>query len=118
MFLSQISCFCLWAWFWCYVLRPEFSILAKVLQRHLLAGRSEAQRRRTSLDVAVVICAVGLRHIHLSHGLAHVVDAVPPRGHALVDAVQALSLLETGDLVLGGEATDGCGGSGTSASDK
>lgn len=97
-----------------------------VLQRHPLAGGSEAQRRRTSLDVAVVIRAVGLGHIHLSHGLAHVVDAVPPRGHALVDAVQTFSLLEAGDLVLGGEAADGCGGKGggrgekerTSVSDK
>lgn len=95
-----------------------------VLQRHPLAGGSEAQRRRTSLDVAVVIRAVGLGHIHLSHGLAHVVDAVPPRGHALVDAVQTFSLLEAGDLVLGGEAADGCGGRGrgekerTSVSDK
>lgn len=97
--------------------------MAKVLLRSPLAGRSEAQRRRTSLDVAVVIRAVRLRHIHLSHGLTHVVHPVPPRWHALVDAVQAFSLLEAGDLVLGGEATDGWGAGGgekecTSASDK
>lgn len=51
------------------------------------------------------------------------VHPVPPRWHALVDAVQAFSLLEAGDLVLGGEATDGWEGEGgekecTSASDK
>lgn len=61
----------------------------------------------TSLDVAVVIRAVCLGHIHLSHGLTHVVHPVLPRWHALIDAVQAFSLLEAGDLVLGGEPTDG-----------
>lgn len=35
------------------------------------------------------------------------VHPVLPRWHALVDAVQAFSLLEAGDLVLGGEPTDG-----------
>lgn len=61
----------------------------------------------TSLDVAVVVRAVGLRHVHLPHGVAHVVDPVPAGRHALVDAVQALGLLEAGDLVLWGEPTDG-----------
>ena len=66
-----------------------------------------------SLDVvAVVVRAVGLGHVHLAHGLAHVVDAVPARRHALVDAVQALSLREAVDLVLGREASDGWGGEG------
>lgn len=35
------------------------------------------------------------------------VHPVPARRHALVDAVQALGLLEAGDLVLRGEPTDG-----------
>lgn len=61
----------------------------------------------TSLDVAVVIRAVRLRHVHLPHGVTHVVHPVPARRHALVDAVQALGLLEASDLVLWGEPTDG-----------
>lgn len=60
-----------------------------------------------SLDVAVVICAVRLWHIHLSHGVTHVVHPVLAGWHALVDAVQALSLLKAGDLVLRGEPADG-----------
>lgn len=63
----------------------------------------------TSLDVTVVVGAVRLRHVHLSHGQTHVVDAVPARWHALVDAVQTFGLLEAGDLVLGREPADGCG---------
>lgn len=64
---------------------------------------------RKSLDVAVVIRAVGLGHVHLAHGVTHVVHPVPARRHALVDAVQALGLLEAGDLVLRGESSDGYG---------
>lgn len=60
-----------------------------------------------SLDVAVVVCAVRLWHIHLSHGVTHMVHPVLAGWHALVDAVQALSLLKAGDLVLRGEAADG-----------
>lgn len=60
----------------------------------------------TSLDVAVVIGAVCLGHIHLSHGVTHVVHAILARGHALIDAVQALCLLKAGDLVLRGETAD------------
>lgn len=41
----------------------------------------------TSLDVAVVVRAIRLRHIHLPHGVTHVVHPVPARWHALVDAI-------------------------------
>lgn len=60
-----------------------------------------------SLDIAVVLRAVGFGHVHLSHRQPHAVDHVSARRHALVYAVQTLRLLETGDLVLGRKATDG-----------
>lgn len=40
------------------------------------------------------------------------VQGILAGGHPLVDAVQPPSLLETADLVLRGEPTDGCGGKG------
>lgn len=74
-------------------------------------GRARERGRRggedESLDVAVVIRAVGFGHVHLAHGDAHAVHHVSARGHALVYAVQTLRLLETGDLVLRRKATDG-----------
>lgn len=63
----------------------------------------------SSLDVTVVVSAVGLGHVHLAHGVAHVVDPVLAGWHALIDAVQTFSLFETADLVLWREAADGCG---------
>lgn len=62
-----------------------------------------------SLDVAVIVGAVGLGHVHFAHGVTDVVDAISTRGHALVDAVQTFGLLETADFVLWREAPDGCG---------
>lgn len=62
----------------------------------------------SSLDVTVVVGAVGLGHVHLAHGVAHVVDPVLAGWHALIDTVQTFSLFETADLVLWREATDGC----------
>lgn len=56
----------------------------------LLARRNSETLRvsdSTSLDVAVVIRAVRLGHVHLPHGVTHVVHPVPARRHALVDAV-------------------------------
>ena len=66
-------------------------------------GRLTASSGRVgcgSLYIAVIVRAVGLRHVHFAHGVSHVVDRVTPRRHALVDAVQPLRLLEAGDLVL------------------
>lgn len=60
-----------------------------------------------SLDIAVVVRAVGFGHVHLAHRQSHAVDHVSARGHALVYAVQTLRLLETVDLVLRRKATDG-----------
>ena len=65
-----------------------------------------------SLYIAVVIGAIGLSHVHAAHGQTHAVDHVSPGGHALVDAVQPLGLLETTDPVLRGEASD-CWGKNT-----
>lgn len=67
----------------------------------------------TSLDVAVVIRAVGLWHIHLPHGVTHMVHPILARRHALIDAVQALRLLKARDLVLGREPADGWEGKHT-----
>lgn len=66
----------------------------------------------SSLDVTVVVSAVGFRHVHLAHGVAHVVDSILAGWHALVDAVQTFSLFEAADLVLWREAADGCGETG------
>lgn len=66
----------------------------------------------SSLDVTVVVGAVGLGHVHLAHGVAHVVDSILAGRHALVDAVQTFSLCEAVDLVLWREAADGCGETG------
>lgn len=67
--------------------------------------------RAPSLDVAAVlgVRAIGLRGQSLVEGVEAGVggEAVPPRGHPLVDAVQALGLLKAGDFVLGREALDG-----------
>lgn len=96
--------FCLWAWF-----ISMFGGLNSRFGNVLLHSATAAWFRgsdSTSLDVAVVIRAVCLWHIHLSHGVTHMVHPVPARWHALVDAVKALSFLKAGDLVLGGEATD------------
>ena len=62
-----------------------------------------------SLDVAVVVCAVGFGHVHLAHGVANVVHPISARWHALVDSIQAFGLREAADLVLWREASDGCG---------
>lgn len=70
-----------------------------------------------SLDVAAAagaplgVRAVGLRGQGLVEGVEAGVgrQGVSPRRHPLVDAVQALRLLEASDLVLGREALDGCG---------
>lgn len=102
--LLQIFMFCLWAWF-----ISMFGGLNSRFGNVSLHGATAARFwgwDSTSLDVAVVIRAVRLRHIHLSHGLTHVIHPVLARWHALVDAVQALGLLEAGDLVLGWEPTD------------
>lgn len=66
----------------------------------------------SSLNVTVVLGAVGLGHVHLAHGVAHVVDSILAGWHALVDAVQTSSLFEAVDLVLWREAADGCGETG------
>ncbi len=66
----------------------------------------------SSLDVTVVVSAVGLGHVHLAHGVAHMVDSILAGRHALVDAVQTFSLCEAVDLVLWREAADGCGETG------
>lgn len=66
----------------------------------------------SSLDVTVVVGAVGLRHVHLAHGLAHVVDPILAGWHTLIDAVQTFSLCKTADFVLWREASDGCGETG------
>lgn len=89
--------------FYFYAQRPEYPDVAPSCSH----GETLRVSGGTSLDVAVVIRAVGLRHVHLPHGVAHVVHPVPAGRHALVDAVQALGLLEAGDLVLWGEPTDG-----------
>lgn len=89
----------------CFILCSEAWIqdLAKFLLRsHRQFWGSDS----TSLDVAVVFCAVCLWHIHLSNGVTHMVHPIFARRHTLIDAVQALSLLKAGDLVLGGEPTD------------
>ena len=61
-----------------------------------------------SLDIAVVIGAIGFSHVHASHGHAHTGDAVAAGWHTLVDAVQPLGLFEAGYPMLGGEASDCC----------
>lgn len=57
-------------------------------QSHGLWG---GPRGETSLAVAVVIVivfrAVGLGHVHLAHGLSHVVDPDSSGRHALIDTV-------------------------------
>lgn len=56
----------------------------------LLAQRNSETLRvsdSTSLDVAVVIRAVRLGHIHLPHGVTHVVHPISAGRHALVDAI-------------------------------
>lgn len=40
-----------------------------------------------SLNVAVVVSTIGLRHVHFAHGVTNVVNAVLTGRHALVDAV-------------------------------
>lgn len=62
-----------------------------------------------SLDIAVVVGAVGLAHVHAAHRQPHAVDGVASRRHPLVDPVQAFGLLEAADPVLRREASDGCG---------
>lgn len=70
-------------------------------------SRGERGTENESLDIAVVVRAVGFGHVHLAHRQSHAVDHVSARGHALVYAVQTLRLLETVDLVLRRKATDG-----------
>lgn len=60
----------------------------------------------SSLYIAVVVCAVGLPHVHAAHGDTHTVDTVTARGHALVDPVQTLGLRKAIDLMLRREASD------------
>lgn len=77
--------FCLWAWFisMFWGLNSRFG---NVLLHSATAARFWGSDS-TSLDVAVVIRAVCLWHIHLSHGVTHVVHPILARRHALVDAV-------------------------------
>lgn len=103
--LLQIFMFCLWAWFisMFWGLNSRFG---NVLLHSATAARFWGSDS-TSLDVAVVIRAVRLGHIHLPQGVIHVVHPVLAGWHAFVDAVEALGLLKAGNLVLGGEPTDG-----------
>lgn len=66
----------------------------------------EEDKDEESLEIAVVVGAVGLGHVHAAHRQTHTVKHVTARRHALVYPVQTLRLLKTSDLMLRGETTD------------
>ncbi len=71
----------------------------------------------SSLDVTVVVSAVGLGHVHLAHGVAHMVDSILRGGMRSLMRSRPLASAKLLILCCGEEAADGCGETGKAHND-